>query len=91
MREDKWIVENNHQGIMCGGGYVPGVGGMELQRILCARKCPIPVLFMTAYDNDAVRRRVLDAGAFCFLEKPFDGNTIVRHLQDALKSSPRPA
>ncbi len=24
MREDKWIVENNHQGIMCGGGYVPG-------------------------------------------------------------------
>lgn len=24
MREDKWIVENNHQGVMCGGGYVPG-------------------------------------------------------------------
>ena len=24
MREDKWIVENNHQGILCGGGYVPG-------------------------------------------------------------------
>jgi FixJ family two-component response regulator len=69
---------------------MPGVGGMELQRILCARKCPIPVLFMTAYDNDAVRRRVLDAGAFCLLEKPFNGDTIVRHLQDALKSSPRP-
>ena len=24
MREDKWIVENNHQGVMCSGGYVPG-------------------------------------------------------------------
>jgi phenylpropionate dioxygenase-like ring-hydroxylating dioxygenase large terminal subunit len=24
MREDKWIVENNHQGVLCGGGYVPG-------------------------------------------------------------------
>ena len=42
---------------------MPGVGGMELQRILAARKCPIPVLFMTAYGNDAVRRRALDAGA----------------------------
>jgi Rieske 2Fe-2S family protein len=24
MREDKWIVENNHQGITCGGGYRSG-------------------------------------------------------------------
>jgi Rieske 2Fe-2S family protein len=24
MREDKWIVENNHQGIACGGGYRSG-------------------------------------------------------------------
>jgi len=23
-REDRWIVENNHQGVMCSGGYVPG-------------------------------------------------------------------
>jgi FixJ family two-component response regulator len=69
---------------------MPGVGGMELQRILCAKKCPMPVLFMTAYGNEAVRRRALDAGAFCFLEKPFDGDTIVRHLQNALNSVPRP-
>jgi FixJ family two-component response regulator len=69
---------------------MPGVGGMELQRILCARKCPIPILFITAYGSEAVRRRALDAGAFCFLEKPFDGDTIVRHLQDALNSSQRP-
>jgi FixJ family two-component response regulator len=67
---------------------MPGVGGMELQRILCARKCPIPIMFMTAYGNEAVRQRALDAGALCFLEKPFDGDTIVRHLQDALRSRP---
>jgi FixJ family two-component response regulator len=68
---------------------MPGVGGLELQRILCARKCPMPVLFVTAYGNDAIRKRALDAGAFCFLEKPFSGDAIVRHLQDALRSAYR--
>ena len=38
---------------------MPGIGGMELQRILAARKCPIPILFMTAYGSEAVRRRAL--------------------------------
>jgi FixJ family two-component response regulator len=70
---------------------MPGVGGIELQKILCARKCPIPILFMTAYGNEAVRQRALAAGAVCFLEKPFDGETIVRHLRDALRSTSRSA
>ena len=70
---------------------MPGVGGIELQRILGSRNCPIPVMFMTAYCNEAIRRRALAAGAFCFLEKPFEGEAIIRHIQDALKSATHPA
>ena len=69
---------------------MPGLGGMELQRILCAKKCPIPIVFITAFGNEAVRQRALAAGAFCFLEKPFDGDAIVRCLQDALESGKHP-
>jgi FixJ family two-component response regulator len=65
---------------------MPGMDGIELQRVLNSRNCPIPVLFMTAYSNDALRQRVLAAGAVCLLEKPFDSEVIVRHLQEALKS-----
>jgi FixJ family two-component response regulator len=65
---------------------MPGMDGIELQRVLNSRNCPIPVLFMTAYCNDALRQRVLAAGAVCLLEKPFDSEIIVRHLQEALKS-----
>jgi FixJ family two-component response regulator len=65
---------------------MPGMDGIELQRVLNSRNCPTPVLFMTAYCNDALRQRVLAAGAVCLLEKPFDSEIIVRHLQEALKS-----
>jgi len=65
---------------------MPGMDGIELQRVLNSRNCPIPVLFMTAYCNDALRQRVLAAGAVCLLEKPFDSEVIVRHLQKAVKS-----
>ena len=69
---------------------MPGIGGMELQRILVARSCPVPIVFMTAFGNETIRKRALAAGAFCFLEKPFDGDTIVRCLQDAIKGNPPP-
>jgi FixJ family two-component response regulator len=69
---------------------MPGLGGMELQQILIARKCPIPIVFITAFGNEAVRNSALAAGAFCFLEKPFDGDAMVRCLQDALESGKRP-
>lgn len=65
---------------------MPGMDGVELQRVLNSRNCPIPVLFMTAYCNDALRQRVLAAGAVCMLEKPFDSGIIVQHIQEALKS-----
>jgi FixJ family two-component response regulator len=69
---------------------MPGIGGMELQRILAARSCPVPIVFITAFGSEAIRKRALAAGAFGFLEKPFDGDTMVRCLQDAIRGRPSP-
>jgi FixJ family two-component response regulator len=63
---------------------MPGMSGVELQRTLKARNLAIPLIFITAYPNDRIRKQALDAGAVCFLNKPFDGDTIIECIERAL-------
>ena len=63
---------------------MPGMSGVELQsRLLAEGRC-FPIIFVTAFPDENVRTRALDAGAICFLTKPFDGSTLIRHLDAAL-------
>src|ERR1700712_2123798 len=65
--------------------HMPRTSGIELQRILRARGRNIPMIFMTAFSNDAVKARAIADGAVCFLLKPFDSSTMLGCLQTALK------
>jgi len=40
--------------------------------------------FMTAFPSEPVRRRVMAAGARCYLSTPSDGDEIIRCLEQAL-------
>src|SRR5262245_30377094 len=50
---------------------MPGMSGLELQLELKRRKQDIPIIFITAQNDDAVRTRALAAGAIAVLFKPF--------------------
>lgn len=63
---------------------MPGMSGVELQDLLRAQGRRLPVIFITAFPDENVRARALDAGAVCFLTKPFDGATLVKYLDAAL-------
>ena len=65
---------------------MPGLSGVELQSVLLARGDPTPMIFITAFPEEKVRRRVLEAGAIGFLSKPFDDEHLIAHLQTALRS-----
>ena len=65
---------------------MPGLSGVELQSVLLARGDPTPMIFITAFPEEKVRRRVLEAGAIGFLSKPFDEEHLIAHLQTALRS-----
>jgi len=65
---------------------MPGLSGVELQSELLARGNPTPMIFITAFPEEKVRRRVLEAGAIGFLSKPFDDEHLIEHLQTALRS-----
>ena len=64
---------------------MPGMSGLELQSLLRAQGRVLPIIFITAFPEDSVRKRALDAGAICFLIKPFDGPTLIKYLDKALE------
>jgi FixJ family two-component response regulator len=66
--------------------HLPGMSGIELRRHLSAAKPTLPVVFITAYDDEATQREALAAGCVDFLRKPFDA----RRLTEALKRGRKP-
>jgi FixJ family two-component response regulator len=65
---------------------MPGLSGVELQRLLIAQGNRTPMIFVTAFPEEKTRTRVLEAGAIGFLTKPFDDESLIEHLQTALQS-----
>ena len=66
---------------------MPGLSGAELQGYLLARGVTTPIIFVTAFPEDGLRKRVLDAGAVGFLSKPFEEQQLIRCLKTALGMS----
>jgi FixJ family two-component response regulator len=60
---------------------MPGIDGLELQRMLVSSGRSIPVIFITAYPKESVRKRALAAGAMCILEKPYNARTLIDCIQ----------
>ena len=66
---------------------MPGLSGAELQGYLLARGVTTPIIFVTAFPEAGLRKRVLDAGAVGFLSKPFEEQQLIRCLKTALGMS----
>ena len=67
--------------------HMPGMSGADLQDRLIADGRQIPMIFVTAYYEEKVRDRVLDAGAYGFLRKPFNDESLIECLDKALTAS----
>ena len=64
---------------------MPGMSGLDLQSELHARQHRIPIIFITAFPEERIRRRAEAAGALGFFSKPVDGHVIIGCLDSALK------
>jgi len=63
---------------------MPGMGGIELQRQLVAGHYEIPVIFITAHEEDWMRARSLSGGVGAVLIKPFSEEAILSAIHSAL-------
>jgi FixJ family two-component response regulator len=59
---------------------LPGIDGLELQRRVRRDRPSMPIIFITAHDDDDIRRRALRDGAVAFMVKPFDGGELLEHI-----------
>ncbi len=66
---------------------MPGLSGLDLQRHLVDRGIGLPVIVMTAFGDVRMAVRAMRAGAFDFVEKPFDGQELIDAVRDALNAS----
>jgi len=60
---------------------MPGMSGLELQRQLAHLGYHVPVIFITAFDDDQVRKQARQIGAAGYFRKPFDDQALL----DAIK------
>ncbi|HYS06037.1 MAG TPA: response regulator [Candidatus Dormibacteraeota bacterium] len=66
---------------------MPGMTGPELQLELRRRRKEIPIVFITALRDGAVRPRMLESGAVECLFKPFSDTALLEALDAALRTS----
>jgi len=62
-----------------------GISGIELKRRLTASGSRVPVIFMTAIEDERVRKDALAAGCVACLQKPFAASALMRAI-DSIKS-----
>jgi len=63
---------------------MPGMNGIELQAELKRRDRRIPIIFITAAQDDAVRARVVELGAAACLTKPFSDTALLEALRPVM-------
>jgi FixJ family two-component response regulator len=63
---------------------MPGMTGLDLQRELRIHGHTIPIIFITAQKDEAIRARAFVQGAAEFLLKPFSDTTLLAALNSAL-------
>jgi FixJ family two-component response regulator len=66
---------------------MPGMSGPELQRQMAVANSHIPIIFITAHEDDSQRSQALEAGAVAFLHKPFYEEELLNAIDAALKDS----
>ena len=57
--------------------------GIEVRRGLKAAGISVPVIYITANDNDAVRMAAPESGCLAYLTKPFSAKSLIEPLEKA--------
>jgi CheY-like chemotaxis protein len=66
---------------------MPGMTGLELLPKAKALRPDVPVIMITAYDDDNTRRKALEGGAEALLTKPIDFVALRTEIDDRVASA----
>lgn len=64
--------------------HLGGMSGLELRSLLTSSNPSLPVIFITAIDDQAVMRAARKLGCSAFLHKPFPAASLIAAITSAL-------
>lgn len=64
---------------------MPGVSGIDLQKVLKQQGVQIPFIVMTGYADVGMAVEAMKTGAVDFIEKPFDSGHLLRQIDESLQ------
>lgn len=64
--------------------HLGGMSGIELWHHLKHAGASIPVIFMTAVEDETLEREAVDAGCIAYLRKPFPAESLITAVKRAL-------
>jgi two-component system response regulator FixJ len=67
---------------------MPGVGGLEVQARLKAMGFALPIIVITGQGDVQTAVRAMKAGAFDFLEKPYEDEVLLKAIDAAFATAP---
>jgi FixJ family two-component response regulator len=67
---------------------LPGISGFDLYRRLVQRGQPVPVIFITARDDDMARAEAARLNAIAYFTKPFSALCLTDAISGALQLHP---
>lgn len=76
--------DRNHANCLITDVQMPNMSGVELHEHLTAQGYQIPTIFITAFPEDAIRKRAMTGSAVCFLGKPFQGQALIDCIESTL-------
>lgn len=79
-------LHSEHTGCVLLDIHMPGVTGLEVQRALRDRLCPLPVIIMTGQGDVGMAIAAMKCGAIDFIEKPYSNELILASIEDAIQS-----
>lgn len=78
-------VQPETQGCLLLDVRMPQMSGLELQQILKERQIALPAIIMTGYADVPMAVQAMKAGAFDFIEKPFDNDHLLERVHACLQ------
>lgn len=66
---------------------MPEMSGLELQKELNKKGSTLPIIFITGYGNVNIAVEAMKAGAIDFLEKPYEGDSLLESIHFALEKN----
>ncbi|MEQ1485445.1 response regulator [Methyloglobulus sp.] len=64
---------------------MPSMSGLELQEELARRDFAIPIIFISGHADVPDSSKAFRAGAIDYMEKPFDSDTLLTRMQEAIQ------